>query len=390
MTTNDNRAGHIERRGFLGLMAAGAGAALVGVPEAAMGRQPAQSETARPIRSTGSLPRRRLGALEVSALGLGCMTMNGGQYNPPRAKSDMVQLIRWAFEQGVTHFDTAEAYGPFVNEELVGEAVTPFRDQITIATKFGFDFGDGSRRGVNSRPEHIRRVTDASLRRLGTDRIDLLYQHRVDPQVPIEDVAGAVKDLITQGKVRHFGLSEPGLDTIRRAHAVQPLAAVQNEYSLLCREPEGELMTLLEELGIGLVTWSPVGAGLLTGSLDAYSRFDTPYFNDYRKTHPRFQSDTLPKNIALVDLLRRWARRKEITPAQFSLAWLLAQRPSIVPIPGTTSPLHLIENLRATAVSFSVDELSEFRRELEGVQIHGQRLRDGLLQLSGVNTPKPQ
>ncbi|ABQ28512.1 aldo/keto reductase [Geotalea uraniireducens Rf4] len=276
--------------------------------------------------------RRKLGPLEVSAIGLGCMSMNSGNYNPPKDKREMIRLIHAAVDRGVTYFDTAEAYGPFVNEELVGEALVPFRGKVVIGTKFGFDidYATGRRTGgLNSRPEHIRKVAEASLKRLRTDAIDLLYQHRVDPKVPIEDVAGTVKELITEGKVKHFGLSEPGMQTLRRAHAVQPVAAVQNEYSLLWRGPEKEELAIFEELGIGLVAWSPLGVGFLTGTINENTRFDKPGYTDYRLTNPRFTPESLKANMVLVDLLRDWARRKEATPAQIALAWLLARKPWI-------------------------------------------------------------
>jgi aryl-alcohol dehydrogenase-like predicted oxidoreductase len=334
--------------------------------------------------------RRKLGPLEVSAIGLGCMTMNGGQYNPPKDKREMIRLIHAAVDRGVTFFDTAEVYGPFVNEELVGEALAPFKGKVVIATKFGFDLDyDTGRRsgGVNSRPEHIRRVVDASLKRLRVETIDLLYQHRVDPNVPIEDVAGTVKDLVQQGKVKHFGLSEPGLETVRRAHAVLPLAAVQNEYSLLWRGPEKQELALFEELGIGLVPWSPLGAGFLTGTIDENTRFDGPGYTDYRLTNPRFTRTNLNANMLLVNTLRDWARRKEATPAQIALAWLLAQKPWIVPIPGTTSIQHLDENLGALSVKFTADQLREFNAAASKIVVHGERLRPELLVLSGVEAP---
>lgn len=344
------------------------------------------SPTTRPIVNA----RRKLGSLEVSALGLGCMSMNGGQYNPPKDKGEMIRLIHQAVDRGIDFFDTAEVYGPFINEELVGEALEPMRDKVVIATKFGFDLDYGSGRrtgGVNSRPEHIHRVVEASLRRLRVDTIDLLYQHRVDPTVPIEEVAGTVKELISQGKVKHFGLSEPGLNTVRRAHAVQPVTAIQNEYSLLSRAPGQSVFAVCGELGIGLVPWSPLGAGLLTGTIDEHTRFDGPGYTDYRLTNPRFTPENLKANMPLVHLLHDWAQRKEATPTQIALAWLLAQRPWIVPIPGTTNPGHLDENLGALAVNFTADELREFNAAADDIVVHGERLREGLLALSGVEAP---
>ncbi len=343
-----------------------------------------------PARPPMVSARRKLGPLEVSAIGLGCMSMNGGQYNPPKDRREMIRLIHAAVDRGVTFFDTAEVYGPFINEELVGEALAPFKGKVVIGTKFGFDIDNATGRrtgGLNSRPEHIRAVAEASLKRLRVDTIDLFYQHRVDPAVPIEDVAGTVKDLIAEGKVKHFGLSEPGMQTLRRAHAVQPVAAVQNEYSLLWRGPEEEELAIFEELGIGLVSWSPLGAGFLTGTINENTRFDKPGYTDYRLTNPRFTPEALKANMPLVDLLWRWARRKEATPAQIALAWLLAQRPWIVPIPGTTNPRHLDENLGAISVNFAPEELREFNTAASKIMVHGERLRKELLVMSGREAP---
>lgn len=334
--------------------------------------------------------RRKLGPLEVSAIGLGCMSMNSGNYNPPKDKGEMIRLIHAAVERGVTYFDTAEVYGPFVNEELVGEALAPFKGKVVIGTKFGWeiDYATGRRTGgLDSRPEHIRAVAEASLKRLRVDAIDLLYQHRVDPAVPIEDVAGTVKDLITEGKVKHFGLSEPGMKTLRRAHAVQPVAAVQNEYSLLWRGPEKEELAIFEELGIGLVAWSPLGVGFLTGTINEKTRFDKPGYTDYRLANPRFTPEALKANMPMVDLLREWAHRKEATPAQIALAWLLAQKPWIVPIPGTTNLHHLNEDLGALAVKFTPEELRELNAADSRIVVHGERLRKGLLEMSGREAP---
>src|SRR5208337_3239742 len=304
------------------------------------------------------MQKRKLGKsnLEVSTLGLGCMGLSSG-FGPPVEKSYGVSLIRAAFERGVTFFDTAEAYGPFANEELVGEALASFRDQVVIATKFGFKIDPKAERplaGVDSRPEHIREVAEASLQRLKTDVIDLFYQHRVDPNVPIEDVAGVVKELIQEGKVRHFGLSEAGAKTIRRAHAVQPVTAVQSEYSLCYRGPEAEILPTLEELGIGFVPFSPLGAGFLTGKMDASTKFSS---SDFRASVPRFAPEAMRSNMALVELLESAAKRKGATPAQIALAWLLAQKPWIVPIPGTTKLHRLEENLGATDVDLTADDL---------------------------------
>jgi len=334
--------------------------------------------------------RRMLGALEVSALGLGCMSMNSGNYNAPKYPKEMIHLIHKAADQGVTFFDTAEAYGPFINESLVGEALVPIRNKVVVATKFGWEIEPETGRrtgGLNSRPEHVKAVAEASLKRLRTDVIDLFYQHRVDPQVPIEDVAGAVKDLIKEGKVRHFGLSEPGMNTLRRAHAELPVAAVQNEYSLLWRGPEKELLSICEELGIGLVSWSPLGIGFLTGTINEKTSFNGPGYKDYRLTNPRFTPEALKANMAMIEVLQKWAQRKESTPAQLALGWLLAQKPWIVPIPGTTNPVHLDENLGAVSISFTQQELDDFKQETSSVVIHGARLRDALLKLSDVEAP---
>ena len=331
------------------------------------------------------MQKRTLGknGLEVSAVGLGCMGMSQS-YGPAADTKEMIALIRGAVDQGVTFFDTAEAYGPYANEKLVGEALAPFRDKVVIATKFGFDIDPktGERRGgVNSRPEHIRAVAEASLKRLGIETIDLLYQHRVDPAVPIEDVAGAVKDLIQEGKVTHFGLSEAGAQTIRRAHAVQPVTAVQSEYSLWWRGPETEILPTLGELGIGFVCFSPLGAGFLTGKIDENTRFDS---SDFRTTVPRFAPEALKANRALVDLVRDVATRKVATPAQIALAWLLAQRPWIVPIPGTTKPHRLQENLGAVAVELTAGDLQGIERAASKIAFKGARLPEGALKMTGL------
>jgi len=357
---------------------------------AAVAMLPRVAAASAPARLPDASARRRIGPLEVSAVGLGCMSMNSGNYNPPKDKGEMIRLIHQAVDRGVTYFDTAEAYGPFVNESLVGEALAPHRQKVVVATKFGFDidYTTGRRTGgLNSRPEHIREAVDASLKRLRMETIDLLYQHRVDPAVPIEDVAGTVKDLIKAGKVKHFGMSEPGMNTLRRAHAEQPVTAVQNEYSLLWRGPEKEELAVFQELGVGLVSWSPLGVGFLTGTINEHTRFDGPGYTDYRRTNPRFTPEALKANMPMVDLLRHWARRKEATPAQISLAWLLAQRPWIVPIPGTTNPRHLDENLGALSISFSPAELREFTTAADGIVIHGERLRKELLVMSGREAP---
>lgn len=327
---------------------------------------------------------RKLGnTLEVSALGLGCMSMTSA-YGPAAARSDAIALIRGAVERGVTFFDTAEVYGPFANEELVGEALAPFKSQVVIATKFGFDLDPATAQrtgGLNSRPEHIKAVADASLGRLKVDAIDLFFQHRVDPSVPIEDVAGAVKDLIAAGKVRHFGLSEASAQTIRRAHAVQPVAAVQSEYSLWWREPEREILPTLEELGIGFVPFSPLGAGFLTGKIDLGTQFDS---TDFRNAVPRFSPEARAANMVLVDLVRELAARKGATPAQIALAWLLAQKPWIVPIPGTTKRHRLDENLCAVSVMLSREDLAEIETPLNKISLQGARLPEAALKMTGL------
>src|SRR5436853_7284386 len=329
------------------------------------------------------MKKRKLGksGLEVSAIGLGCMGMSFG-YGPPKDKQEMIALLRAAVERGVTFFDTAEVYGPFTNEELVGEGLAPFREQVVIATKFGFKLDPESGRsvGVDSRPEHIKEVAEASLKRLRTDVIDLFYQHRVDPQVPIEDVAGAVKELIDEGKVKHFGLSEPGVQTIRRAHAVQPLAAVQNEYSLWWRKAEEEVLPTLEELGIGFVPYSPLGRGFLTGKMNENTTFES---SDFRNRLPRFTPEARKANQALVHLLSEIAKRKKATPAQIALAWLLAQKPWIVPIPGTTKLHRLEENIGAAAIELTSDDLREIDSAAANITVQGARYPKNLEQMTG-------
>jgi aryl-alcohol dehydrogenase-like predicted oxidoreductase len=330
------------------------------------------------------MQKRSLGnsGLEVSALGLGCMGMHQS-YGPAPEKPEMIALIRAAVDRGVTFFDTAEGYGPFTNEELVGEALQPVRGQVVIATKFGHDIDPATktRTGkLNSRPEHIKEVAEASLKRLRTDVIDLFYQHRVDLDVPIEDVAGTVKDLIQQGKVKHFGLSEAAAKTIRRAHAVQPVAAVQSEYSLWTRDPEAEVLPACEELGIGFVPWGPLGSGFLTGKIDPNTTFDS---TDFRNIAPRFTPENRKANLALVDLLNRVAERKGATPAQIALAWLLAQKPWIVPIPGTRKLHRLEENIGAVSVELTLEDLREIEAAAARIQIQGARLPEAVLKLTG-------
>jgi aryl-alcohol dehydrogenase-like predicted oxidoreductase len=330
------------------------------------------------------MQKRRLGKsnLEVSALGLGCMGMSFS-YGPPKDKHEMISLLRAAVDRGITFFDTAEVYGPLINEELLGEGLAPYRDQVVIATKFGFELdptGEQVWKGLNSRPEHVKEVAEGSLKRLKTDRIDLFYQHRVDPDVPIEDVAGAVRELIQEGKVKHFGLSEAGVETIRRAHVVQPVSALQSEYSLWWREPEKEVLPMLEELGIGLVPYSPLGKGFLTGKMDESTSFDS---SDFRSRLPRFTPEALKANQALVDLLGRVAERKQATPAQIALAWLLAQKPWIVPIPGTTKLHRLEENIAAASLRLTADDMREIDEAASRITVQGDRYPEELKQMTG-------
>lgn len=343
-----------------------------------------QNESFKDVLSS----RRKLGkSLEVSAIGLGVQNMSRTYQTTIPNRSEMHNIIRKAFDNGVTLFDTAEAYGPFEVEKILGEAVSSFRDKIIIETKFGWNIDQktGQRLpGLNSKPEHIKMVVEGMLKRLRTDRIDLLYQHRVDPEVPIEDVVGAIKDLMKEGKVLHYGLSEPGVETVRRAHAIHPVTAIQNEYSLLWRGPEKTILPLCEELGIGFVPWSPLGVGFLTGAIDANTGFAP---GDIRSRESRFSKENLPNNLALVEVLKKWAIKKNVTPGQISLAWLLAQKPWIVPIPGTTQMVHMLENLKAELVKFTADELKQFNTEVDAVKILGERLPANVLQFSNVEAP---
>lgn len=364
------RENQLARRRFLaGGLAAGAAAllssSLHGMAHAAALSSPSATKNRQ---QPHSLPQRRLGSLQVSAIGLGCLPMVG-YYGGTYAKKDMIALIRRAYDSGVTFFDTAEVYGPYTSEEWVGEALAPVRDKVVIATKFGFGVEEGRPTALNSRPDHIRRAVEGSLRRLRTDHIDLLYQHRVDPKVPMEDVAGTVKDLIREGKVLHFGLSEASAASIRRAHAVQTVSAVQSEYSLLWREPETKIFPTLRELGIGLVPYCPLGRGFLTGAIDENSRFTTGRLS----TLPQFTPEALKHNMPLPHLIRSWAERKQCTMSQFAIAWLLAQAPWIAPIPGTTNPAHLDDFLGGAAVSLTPEELEEFEREYGGITLMGHR-----------------
>lgn len=366
----DHERKQLARRRFLaGGLAVGA-AALLSSPLCGMGHAatPSAPSTAKSTQLPHSMPQRRLGSLQVSAIGLGCLPMVG-YYGGTYAKKDMVALIRRAYDNGVTFFDTAEVYGPYTSEEWVGEALAPVRDKVVIATKFGFGVEEGRPTALNSRPDHIRRAVEGSLRRLRTDHIDLLYQHRVDPKVPMEDVAGTVKDLIREGKVLHFGLSEASAASIRRAHAVQPVSAVQSEYSLLWREPETKIFPTLRELGIGLVPYCPLGRGFLTGAIDENSRFTTGRLS----TLPQFTPEALKHNMPLPHLIRAWAERKQCTMSQFAIAWLLAQAPWIAPIPGTTNPAHLDDFLGGAAVRLTPAELEEFEREYAKITLMGHR-----------------
>lgn len=334
-----------------------------------------------------SVGRRKLGSLEVSSIGMGVQNMHRAYPTTIPYRPEMVNIIRAAHERGVTFFDTAEAYGPFENERILGEAIAAFRDKVVITSKFGWNIDPETGRrgpGLNSRPEHIKVAVEGMLKRLRTDRIDLLYQHRVDPRVPIEDVAGAIKDLMTQGKVLHWGLSEMGPQTLRRAHAALPVTAVQNEYSLLWRGPEKWVLPTCEELGIGFVCWSPLGVGFLNGAIDAGTRFAD---GDIRKVEGRFSPENLPHNLALVDLLKRWAERKSATPGQIALAWLLARKPWIVPIPGTTQMAHMVDNVGAAAIRFTPAELGGLTAAASAIQIQGLRLPEGVLAFSEVEAP---
>jgi aryl-alcohol dehydrogenase-like predicted oxidoreductase len=353
----------LSRRDFLGHTALiGAGLAVGPLSWAASSDQP---------KEINKMKTRKLGTLEVSELGFGCMSISAN-YGPPAPRDQGIKVIRIAHEKGVTFFDTAEVYGPYTNEELVGEALAPFRDKVAIATKFGYDIEAG---GHNSRPEHIKKVVEASLKRLRTDRIDLYYQHRVDQKVPIEEVAGTIKDLIKEGKVLHFGLSEASARTIRRAHAVQPVAAIQSEYSLMERAPEQNgVLKACEELGIGFVPWGPVGMGYLTGKMDAYTKFDRK--TDFRSEFERFSPENLAANMPVIDLLRRFAEKNNATPAQIALAWLLAQKPWIVPIPGTRNIDHLNENLGAINVQLTPADLSEIETAFSKIKVHGGRMSE--------------
>jgi len=369
----------IDRRSFLGVTGVVAGATFV-----AGLAGPAAAEPSSQAHVSG---RCKLSSLEVSSLGIGVQNMSRSYETLVPYRPEMINIIRAAYDHGVTFFDTAEAYGPFECERILGESIAPFRDKVVITSKFGWNIDPETgqfQMGLNSKPEHIKRAVEGSLKRLRTDRIDLLYQHRVDPQTPIEDVAGAVKDLMSQGKVLHWGLCEMGPKTLRRAHATLPLTAVQNEYSMLWRGPEDVILPLCEELGIGFVCWSPLGVQFLTSAIDENTRFAP---GDLRGMEPRFSPENLKHNIELVKLIKQWAERKHAAPGQIALTWLMAQKPWVVPIPGTTQMSHMIQNVGATSIAFTSDEIKELNASVSSIQIQGKRLPDGILALSGVEAP---
>lgn len=372
----------MARRAFLG-----AAGTLAAASALTAGMSLASAQAAAPSGTRPDIGRRKLGKLEVSSLGIGVQNMSRTYQTIIPTRSEMHAIIRAAFDNGVTFFDAAEAYGPFEVERILGEGIASFRDQVAITSKFGWniDLETGERRpGLNSQPAHIKLAVDGMLKRLKTDRIDLLYQHRVDPTVPIEDVAGAVKDLMDQGKVLHWGLSEMGLQTLRRAHATLPVTAVQSEYSMLWRGPEESVLPLCEELGIGFVCWSPLGVGFLTGAIDQRTRFAE---GDIRSIETRFSPDNRPQNLKLVDLVKTWATRKQATPGQIALAWLMAQKPWIVPIPGSTQMAHMLDNVGAASVTFTPAEIAELNDAVTAIKVAGQRLPDQVLQYSGVEAP---
>ena len=383
----DQESDGVDRRSFIAkTIFAGVGSlALTASQNEASAQTGTQNNTKSAANS--SIGRRRLGKLEVSAVGLGVQNMHRRYETTVPYRPEMIRILRAAYDRGITFFDCAEAYGPFENERILGEAIEPFRNKVRITSKFGWNIDQQTGRrlpGLNSKPDHIKVVVDGSLKRLRTDRIDLLYQHRVDPEVPIEDVAGAIKDLMDQGKVLHWGLSEPGIQTIRRAHAALPLTAIQNEYSMATRDPEKEVIPLCEELGIGFVPWWPLDCQLLTGWIDANTRFAP---GDLRAATPRFSPENLAHNMQLVDLIKTWAVRKRATPAQIAVAWLMAQKPWIVPIPGTTVMQHMVENSGAAGVRFTPTEISELNSAVRAIEVKGQRLPDAVLAFSAVEAP---
>lgn len=383
----DQESNEVNRRSFITkTIFAGAGLAAL---TASQNKASAQTGTRNNTKSAtnSSIGRRRLGKLEVSAIGMGVQNMHRRYETTVPYRPEMIGILRAAYDRGITFFDCAEAYGPFENERILGEAIEPFRNKVRITSKFGWNIDQQTGRrlpGLNSKPDHIKLVVEGSLKRLRTDRIDLLYQHRVDPEVPIEDVAGAIMDLMDQGKVLHWGLSEPGIQTIRRAHAALQLTAIQNEYSMATRDPEKEVIPLCEELGIGFVPWWPLDCQLLTGWIDANTRFAP---GDLRAATPRFSPENLARNILLVDLIKTWAVRKHATPAQIAVAWLMAQKPWIVPIPGTTVMQHMVENSGAASVRFTHAEVSELNSAVRAIEVKGQRLPDAVLAFSGVEAP---
>ena len=378
----------LGRRGFLSTVGGLAAAPIVlGTASPAMA-QPNSAGAAESAGSAGSIGRRRLGTLDVSSVGIGVQNMSRTYQTTIPTRPEMIDIIRAAHDNGVTFYDAAEAYGPHEVERILGEGVEPFRDQIVIATKFGWNIDQetGERRpGLNSRPDHVRLVVEGMLKRLRTDRIDLLYQHRVDPEVPIEDIAGLMKDLKAEGKVLNWGLCEMGLNTLRRAHAEHPVAAVQSEYSMLWRGPEEQVLSVCEELGIGFVPWSPLGVGFLTGAIDERTRFAE---GDIREIESRFLGEDLAANMELVRLVKAWAERKQAAPGQIALAWLMAQKPWIVPIPGTTQMPHMLENIGAASVTFTADEIGELNQAVAAIDVRGQRLPDAVLAYSGVEAPE--
>ena len=370
----------MNRRSFLGVTGAVAVATVAGGHAVS-----AAAERGTQVRMNG---RRKLGSLEVSSVGLGVQNMSRSYETLVPYRPEMINIIRAAYDHGVTFFDTAEAYGPLECERILGESIAPFRNKVAITSKFGWNIDPETGRfqmGLNSKPDHIKKAVEGMLKRLRTDRIDLVYQHRVDPQVPIEDVAGAVKDLMSEGKILHWGLCEMGPNTLRRAHAALPVTAVQNEYSMLWRGPEEEIIPLCQELGIGFVPWSPLGVQFLTGAIDENTRFAP---GDIRGMEPRFSPENMKHNIELVKLVKQWAERKQAAPGQIALAWLMAQKPWVVPIPGTTQMAHMIQNVGATSVAFTPDEIKELNASVSSIQIQGKRLPDGILALSGVEAPE--
>lgn len=383
----DQESTGVDRRSFIAkTIFAGVGSLALA---ASQNEASAQTGTRNNTNSAGNslIGRRRLGKLEVSAVGMGVQNMHRRYETTVPYRPEMISILRAAYDRGITFFDCAEAYGPFENERILGEAIEPFRNKVRITSKFGWNIDQQTGRrlpGLNSKPDHIKQVVEGSLKRLRTDRIDLLYQHRVDPEVPIEDVAGAIKDLMDQGKVLHWGLSEPGIQTIRRAHAALPLTAIQNEYSMATRDPEREVIPLCEELGIGFVPWWPLDCQLLTGWIDANTRFAA---GDLRAATPRFSPENLAHNMQLVDLIKTWAVRKRATPAQIAIAWLMAQKPWIVPIPGTTVMQHMVENCGAAGVRLTAAEVSELNAAVRTIEVRGQRLPDAVLAFSGVEAP---